>query len=119
MKQNSWFLDDGFLGGNLGALRAAWDILSVSDPPRGLFLSRVKSLERCPGHDITDRDPLQRGITRAEDRGSKVLGAPIGDHDFEEEVLESRLKSVVSLLDLLPVIPVVPAVPLPRLLGSS
>ena len=55
----------------------------------------------CPGHDTRDRDPLQRGVTRAEDGGVKLLGAPVGGYEFEEQILELRLQTVQSLLDRL------------------
>ena len=68
--------DDGELIGTKEALVAAWDLLVKEGEPRGLILSREKSSIYCPGHDPTDRDPLGRGIIRAEDRGLKLLGAP-------------------------------------------
>ena len=46
-------------------------------------------------------DPLGRGVIRGEDRGFKLLGAPVGSWEYEEEVPESRLASVQELLDKL------------------
>ena len=98
---NSWFLDDGELAGSKEALVAAWDILVTHGVPRGLILSRVKSRVHCQGHDQLDTDPLGRGVTRGEDRGFKLLGAPVGSWEFEKEVLEGRLAGVQQLLDKL------------------
>jgi hypothetical protein len=101
LSQNSWFLDDGVLVGTQEALTAAWDILLVEGRPRGLIPSGEKSLVLCLGHDSRDTDPLGRGVTRTEDRGTKLLGAPFGDHELEAEILEERLTSVKSLLEKL------------------
>jgi hypothetical protein len=98
---NSWFLDDGELVGTREALVAAWDVLVAEGEPRGLHLSRDKSLVFCPEHDPADLDPLGRGVTRAENRGFKLLGAPVGSHDFEEAILGERLAGVQRLLDSL------------------
>ena len=85
--ENCWFLDDGTLIGTKEALIQAWDILVKEGEPRGLFLSQEKSLVFCPEHDPNDQDPLSRGVKRAEGKGFKLLGAPLGAKEFEEEVL--------------------------------
>jgi hypothetical protein len=96
--QNSWFLDDGELVGSREALAEAWDILGREGVPRGPHLSRVKSLVYCPDHD---QDPLGRGVTRVEARGIKLLGAPVGEQEYEAKILEKRLISIQQLLDSL------------------
>ena len=96
---NGWFHDDGVLIGSMEALREAWDILEREGVPRGLYLSGVKSSIYCPDHDPMDLDPLGRGVTRIVARGFKLLGAPVGDHDFEEVLLVKRLVSIRHLLD--------------------
>ena len=100
--QNSWYLDDGLLIGTREALTAAWDLMVREGEPRGLYLSRDKSLVFCHNYDPTDLDPLGRGVTRDQVGGCKLLGAPIGDEEFVEEVLEERLVAIQKLLDLLP-----------------
>jgi hypothetical protein len=62
LKQNSWFIDDGALGGNKYDLQQAIDILCQQGPERGLHLNATKSMVWCPGHDQEDADPLERGI---------------------------------------------------------
>ena len=37
------------------------------------------------------------GVTRGEDRGFKLLGAPVGSQEYEREVLESKFVCVVQL----------------------
>jgi hypothetical protein len=37
-------------------------------------------------------------VSRADDRGAKLLSTPLGDLDFQEEVLQSRLATVEKLL---------------------
>ena len=96
--QNSWYLDDGEVVGSKQALGEVWDLLTREGEPRGLFLSREKSEVFCPLHDPTDQDPLSRGVTRAEEGGIKLLGAPIGDDQYVEEVLRRRLESMRSLV---------------------
>ena len=76
--QNTWFLDDGQLLGTREALVKAWDILVKEGVPRGLHLSHEKSLVYCPEHDLQDRDPLGRGVSRVKKEGIKLLGAPVG-----------------------------------------
>jgi hypothetical protein len=95
---NCAFLDDVELVGTKEALMDAWDILEAEGVPRGLHLNQEKSLVSCPVHDPADQDPLERGVTRADDRGAKLLGAPLGNLEFQEEVLESRLATVEKLL---------------------
>ena len=84
--------------GSKQALVEVWDLLTREGEPRGLFLSREKSEVFCPLHDPTDQDPLSRGVTRAEEGGIKLLGAPIGDDVYVEQVLRRRLKSMRSLV---------------------
>ena len=79
----------------------AWDILVEDGVPRGLHLSQEKSLVYCPEHDPQDLDPLSRGVTRVEKKGIKLLGAPVGEVQYEEEILEKRLISIQTLLDSL------------------
>ena len=98
LRQNSWFLDDAELIGKKEALVKAWDILVAEGPPRGLLLNPDKSVIFCPGHDELDRDPLGRGVQRAEGGGIKLLGAPIGDDGFVETVLRKRLAGVQTVL---------------------
>lgn len=99
--QNSWYLDDGMLVGRKEALVKAWDLLVAEGAPRGFHLSKEKSLVSCQGHNREDRDPLGRGVTRVEGGGFKLLGAPVGNWDYEEQILEERLVSVQHILDSL------------------
>ena len=53
---------------------------------------------------MTHRTPTHlagRGVTRGENKGFKLLGAPVGSCEFEKEVLEGRLAGVQQLLDRL------------------
>ena len=102
LKQNSWFLDDGALGGNKNDLQQAIDILSQQGPDRGLHLNASKSMVWCPGHDQEDADPLERGIPRVRKEGVKLLGAPVGSQAFEEEVLLDRITKLETLMEKLP-----------------
>ena len=104
MVLNVWYLDDGMLVGNRQALVAAWDMLAQEGEPRGLHLSREKSLLFCPNHNPGDLDPLERGVNRGQESGFKLLGAPLGDETFVEEVLEGRLVGIQQLLDSLPLL---------------
>ena len=55
----------------------------------------------CPSHDAADQDPLGRGVSRTEEGGITLLGAPIGDEDYVEQVLRKRLQGVQSVLSKL------------------
>ena len=101
LEQNSWFQDDGELLGTREALVEAWDLLVREGPSRGLHLSKEKSLVFCPHHDPADQDPLGRGVTRVQKQGIKLLGAPVGEREYEAEILEERVVSVKHLLDSL------------------
>ena len=103
LNQNSWYLDDGLLVGTKEALSEAWDLLVREGEPRGLYLSRDKSLVFCPAHEPGDLDPIGRGVTRAVG-GFKLLGAPLGDRDFEEDLVERRLADISHLLERLPLL---------------
>ena len=83
LKQNTWFLDDGALGGEKADLQLAIDILKQQGPERGLHLNAEKSMVWCPGHDQGDDDPLERGIPRVRKGGVKLLGSPVGRQLFE------------------------------------
>ena len=102
--QNAWYLDDGILVGTREALVEAWDLLVAEGEPRGLHLSRGKSLVFCPHHDPEDQDPLGRGVVRGEGGGFKLLGAPLGDEGYEGEILEKRVIAIQELLDRLPLL---------------
>ena len=54
--------------------------------PRGLILSKDKLRVYCRGHNPQDTDPLDRGVTRGEDKGFQLLGAPVGTQEYEREV---------------------------------
>ena len=102
MVLNVWYLDDGMLVGNWEALVAAWDLLAEEGEPRGLHLSREKSLVFCPHYDPSALYPLGRGVTKGQGGGFKLLGASLGDEEYVEEVLEGRLVGTQQMLDSLP-----------------
>ena len=99
--QNSWYLDDGILVGTKEALIKVWDLLVELGVPRGLHLSLEKSLVYCPDYDLGDSDPIERGVKRVEGVGFKLLGAPLGEKEYEEQLLEKRLADNRHLLDSL------------------
>ena len=57
---------------------------------RGLFLSKEKSLVYYARLEPANKDPLGRGVPRADLRGFKLLGAPLGTEEFEANILEER-----------------------------
>ena len=99
--QNSWYLDDGLLVGTPDALVQAWDIMMSEGAKRGLFLSKEKSLVYHAHLEPANKDPMGRGVPRADLRGFKLLGAPLGTEEFEANILEGRLVSIRHLLDSL------------------
>ena len=99
--QNSWYLDDGLLVGSPDALVQAWDIMMSEGAKRGLYLSKEKSLVYHAHLEPANKDPLGRGVPRADLRGFKLLGAPLGTEEFEANILEERLVSIRHLLDSL------------------
>ena len=44
LKINAWYLDDGVLAGSKAELQEAVDIITREGPPRGLFLSTVRTV---------------------------------------------------------------------------
>ena len=93
-----WFFDDGTAAGNLDELGRVVDIVKREGPARGLNLNPDKSSIWCPL--VTgpgEPDPLLRRIPRVEDSGVKLLGSPVGDSDFVERFLKSRIEKVRSI----------------------
>ena len=97
--QNTWYLDDGEIVGSKQALVEAWATLGRESTPRGLTLCGDKSVVWCPNINTQGEDPLGCGVARAAEGGIKLLGAPIGDHRFEEEVLQRRLDGIRDMLE--------------------
>ena len=101
---NAWILDDGALVGKKDELVHSFDLLTKFGPAYGLFLNAKKSLvwagddESLP--DI--HDPLGRGVPRAAAGGFCLLGAPVGDIPFSNEVVKDRVGKIAAIFDHLP-----------------
>ena len=80
---------------------AACDTFVTHRVSRAMILSKDKSQVYFQGHNPLDTDPLHQGVTRGEDRGFKLLGAPVGSLKFEKKVLQGRLAGVQQLLNKL------------------
>ena len=76
----------------------AWDIISSEGAKRGLFPSKEKSLVYNAVLEPANKDPLSGGVPRADLKGFKLLGAPLGTEEFEAEILEERLVNIQHLL---------------------
>ena len=113
LKLNTWYLDDGSLGGNKRQLQGAVDIILQEGPARGLFLStartvppqaKPKSTVWSPcGVNLQD-DPLDRGIPRVKEEGIILLGSPIGSQHFVDEAIRERISKVKTFLESLPLL---------------
>ena len=112
---NEWYLDDGAVAGRKEQLQKVIDIVLQEGPARGLFLStaasvtppsRPKSTVWCPkaSPDLTDLDPLRRGVPRVMEDGIVLLGSPIGSQEFIEQVIASKVEKVKETVSLLPLI---------------
>ena len=108
---NAWYLDDGTLVGTKKDLRQAVEIFRREGPARGLHLSTSvtvlppalpKSTVWCPtGYSSLEADPLQCGIPSIVESGIILLGSPVGDLEWEQEAIKSRVKKVKETTDRL------------------
>ena len=108
---NAWYLDDGTLVGTVPELCQAVDIIVREGPARGLILSTAHTT-RAPALpkttvwsklDVTgDDDPLGKGVPRVRGLGITLLGAPLGHHGYEEEVIQEKVNKVQEITSLLP-----------------
>ena len=108
---NVWYLDDGTLVGTVPELQQAVDIIVREGPARGLVLSTTHTT-RAPAlpkttvwskMDVTgDDEPLGRGVPRVRGLGITLLGAPLGHHGYEEEVILEKVNKVQEITSLLP-----------------
>ena len=111
LELNAWYLDDGTIVGTVPELREVVDIIVREGPPRGLILSTAHTT-RAPSLPKTtvwskldeagDNDPLGKGVPRVHGPGITLLGAPLGHHEYEAEVLEEKVAKVQEITTLLP-----------------
>ena len=97
--------------GRLEELRKVVDIVMEYGPARGLILStaanslRPKSTVWYPSATVaqlSNPDPLNRGILLVKEEGIVLLGSPIGSRDFERQIIQKRIDKVSEISDRLP-----------------
>ena len=100
---NDWYLDDGTLVGPPEGLLAALDIIERDGPSLGLHLNRSKSLLIVPSQCDSSNSYLPSDIPVIRG-GFCLLGCPIGQTPYCEEVLQDRItgirKSLAALHDM-------------------
>ena len=99
---NIWFMDDGTMGGDVGTLLADFRMLMVEGSKLGLVVNDAK----C--EVITDDDEVMKkfkdvapDIKQVNMSSAMLLGAPIGNEDSVEEVLDGKLKELRRMSDRL------------------
>ena len=108
---NAWYLDDGTLLGRVEQLRQVMDILVDEGPARGLILSTAATVTApappkttiwSPADMGGEVDPLDRGITKVNEEGVILLGAPLGTEAFVAREVKRKVEKVREISDLLP-----------------
>ena len=77
------------------------DVLRQEGPPRGLFLSSMKSKiwSQVQLPDMDREDPLERCIQLDTAEGVKLLGSPIGSLSFEEGIISEKNNKAEYLME--------------------
>ena len=99
------------MAGKLEELQKVVDIVLEHGPARGLNLStaanssRPKSTVWYPSateEQLSNPDPLNRGIPLIKEEGIVLLGSPIGSREFERQAIQKRIDKVSEISDRLP-----------------
>jgi hypothetical protein len=95
--QNSWYLDDGLLGGPEEQLAKALDIILTESPSIGLSIR----LDKCELWCTEDLPSINTDIPRNFTDGLEVLGAPIGSPTLAAAAFARRVDISAVLLSRL------------------
>lgn len=94
---NTWYLDDGILGGNTESISEAAQILINDGPDFGIFLNTSKTQLYWPSRSFFDNDNLDPDFQRAE-HGFKCLGIPIGNDEYVKSDFQLRIDKCEYLM---------------------
>ena len=61
-----------------------------------------KSTVWCPNYIDLDSDPLGLGVRPIQDSGFVLLGSPIGDAHFIDQVINEKIRAIEEIVGLLP-----------------
>jgi hypothetical protein len=98
---NAWYLDDGALIGKLEDLAGVLTILHEAGPTTGLRLNMQKCEVWWPSMDPGISDHFPPDISIIASPGVGLLGSPLGDPAFSEELVGKRVSGIQRSLDLL------------------
>ena len=96
---NVWYLDDGCIIGDKDDVFKVFELLREEGPALGLHLNVKKNEIWWPSRP--ESDPFPKDIERIENRGVKLLGAPIGTEEFTSEFVLKKLKVLKEVCGLL------------------
>ena len=101
LKMNSWYLDDGFLAGDLQSVHKALRIIEEEAPRIDLHLRKDKCLITRP--DVTEAtntsvDEVDSDIPVTSSRNLTLLGAPVGTAQFQKDHLLAKADSIGQLV---------------------
>lgn len=101
LKMNSWYLDDGFLAGDLHSVKKALRIVEEEAPKIDLHLRKEKC--HITGPDTTEAtsptvEEVDTDIPVALSRSLTLLGAPVGTSQFQKAQLLAKADSIGKLM---------------------
>ena len=99
---NSWYMDDGTLGGNVDTLLMDWRMLLEESKKIGLVINVSKCELITDDVDVVAKfKAIAPDIKHVGTAGAMLLGAPIGSEQSVEEVLKAKLQQLHRLSDRL------------------
>ena len=87
---NVWYLDDGTIIGKKEDVFGVFELLLKEGPALGLHLNVQKNEIWWPSR--SEDDPFPKNVIRVENRGVKLLGAPIGTAEYTTEFVRKKLR---------------------------
>jgi hypothetical protein len=100
LKLQVWYLDDGSLVGKHETLRKVLHLIQEEGPAMGLHLNLKKSDLWWPTVNPVEYAQYPHSLNKSQASGMELLGAPIGDKAFCEEILAKRVFKIQKILDV-------------------
>ena len=101
LKMNAWYLDDGFIAGDLQSVSMALQILEEESPLIGLRLCKDKCRITRPQVSQVAYQHVN-GISISPTRDLTLLGAPVGSPQFKKNHLHGKVNALRDLMNKLP-----------------
>ena len=101
LEMNSWYLDDGFLAGDVQSIHKALRIIEEEAPQIDLHLRKEKCRITRPDDAEATNSNIDSDIPTASSRNLTLLGAPVGTNQFQKDHLLTKADSIRKLMDKL------------------